>query len=371
MGHCSWDTYNLKIPGVKHSGDVTSAPYPEGGRETCTINIPDLLRGYPTARYVALAVFSYTRQHWDSLEDASVFVANPHARGTGPGGMAVIGAARLTGAATATIGGYLEIAPRLSAPSPVVTEHTGREHAKSNAGSRARTNDETKTRVYFTFTDQAVDGGMTTASSSQGRLGATLWAMRYSRSQSGEQTLSDAVAFQAALVCDRVLVIPERSSRGVDHDVSDEPGCVGDEREGGISWNRNFSAMELARGDNEERFAFYRRLRAALGRVVPAAPAAGKPGAPSYPTEVFHARGGGDAPKRAVTIFLGGDLDDWLEVARERKEGNEGVPMIMVNVRSAERGVDKEEERVYRVNGATAYSELGEAVSLALGKQGL
>lgn len=159
LADCSYDTPDLRIPGVQHSGDVVTAPYPGGARETCNVNFAELQKRYPTARYVVLAVYSYSRQKWDELEDASVFVANPHARGSGPGGMAVIGAARLTGAATTSIAGYLDLSPPAGSgaaeqPPEIFGVRRSPEAVDNKKKDPAGCSPERDSRIHFVFTDQ-------------------------------------------------------------------------------------------------------------------------------------------------------------------------------------------------------------------------
>lgn len=413
LADCSWDVPDLRIAGVVHSGDVTSAPYPDGGRETCKIDIAELIKGFPSARYVALVVYSYTRQEWDVLEDASVFVANPHARGSGPGGMAVIGAARLTGAATISACGYLDLAPLHTTASP-----TELEDAKEKTKPRAyvswsakkmeeRKVMEGKRRVHFVFTDQATTilRGGNFARGSSCALGKVLSKMQESRDESSAQTLADAAAFHAAIVCNRVVVL----ARGRNGDAAAE----GTGTESGGGGNSNFCRalpLYFTRGEDEDRFQFYERITLAFQTVNPTAPAVGKDDIDHYSAEVLsgggfggvseskHADSGAAGGGSKHTVFFGGDLDDWLEVTRKfearkkafearkkafetrvsRGDGEKKVDeaadeeytLILVNVKSAEKCVKKDEGGITRVNGATAYTELCEAVHGTHGEDG-
>lgn len=394
LAYCAYDTPGLSIAGIKHSGDFTTAPYPKGARETCHVNFAELRKGFPTARYVVLGVYSYSRQKWDALEDASVFVANPHARGSGPGGMAVIGAARLTGAATTSIAGYLDLAPaglptekeKLLEEEPVFG--IKRIGPKAAGAEKKKENDPAETRVHFVFTDQEgrIDRGGYHAAGSTDSVGHILGKMEESRKRAGAQTLADAAAFQAALVCDRVRII------------------AGDERHGGGATGKAAPSppppppqqqpLTLVRGEDEGRFTFYERIARALGEAAPAVPAAGKQGGGgNYPAAALGAprpafggaanEDGGkqpDADGSSVqhTVFFGGDLDDWLEVTRHhganaraagvRPGGGVGGTLTLVNLRSPEKGWTKPDEAgVLRVNGATAYEELAQAVHEVVG----
>ena len=97
------------IPGCTHSGDITSAPYPDGAREDVRIDFEALRAGFPSAKYVVIMVYSYAGMPYDDMEDASVFVANPFKPGTGPGGLDIVSAARLSGEGTVNISGYIDI----------------------------------------------------------------------------------------------------------------------------------------------------------------------------------------------------------------------------------------------------------------------
>lgn len=356
IANCSYATPNLRIHGVQHSGDITRAPYPDGARETCRIHFDSLLAGFPKARYIVLAIYSYSRQHWDTLEDASVFVANPHARGSGPGGMAVIGAARLTGAATTSIAGYLDLAPSPSAgvaqeapKTPTFGVSPASQVASTPRKAVQKTDEDM--RIHFVFTDQEgrIKYGGTTARGSSYEVGQMLAKMQESRGTAGSQSLADAASFQAALVCSKVFILAE----GIDGKGSGK-----------------IAPQTLVRDGTEGRFAFYERIAAALQDASPAAPAAGRKGVTNYPLEALLRAGG----TNTHTVFFGGDLDDWLEVAREhgmyrKKTDGEKLTradkstLTLVNLRSAEKGWAKDDEGgVARVNGATAYEALCEAM---------
>eukprot|EP01047_Picozoa_sp_COSAG01_P132118 COSAG01_NODE_61934_length_287_cov_0.750000_1_plen_95_part_11 len=79
---------------MRHSGYLTSAPYPEGAREDVRLTLEELP---PTTAYVALVVYNYTGQPMESCcHDASVFVATA-LPGLGPGGLDIISSAALKG----------------------------------------------------------------------------------------------------------------------------------------------------------------------------------------------------------------------------------------------------------------------------------
>eukprot|EP00752_Nemacystus_decipiens_P008322 g7437.t1 len=379
LADCSYDTPDMRIPGVQHSGDVLSAPYPDGARETCRVNFAELQEHYPTARYIVLAVYSFSRQKWDELEDASVFVANPHARGSGPRGMAVISAARLTGAATTSIAGYLDLAPndagKPEQPPEIFGIRRSPQAVAKNKKDTASSSSEGTWRIHFVFTDQEgrISRGGYHARGSTDAVGQILAKMEESRRTAGAQTLADAAAFQAALVCDRVHIV---AGEGPHKAVAVKPASM------------------LVCEYGEGRFAFYERIAGALDNHKPAAPAAGKHsgGGAIYPAEIIAparltigGNGNGRAEEPGAiaaarhTLFFGGDLDDWLEVTRHHgartkaaKVEKGGPPdegcstLTLVNLRSAEKGWSKADEAgVLKVNGATAYEELALAVRAA------
>ncbi|CAN0403384.1 unnamed protein product, partial [Ectocarpus fasciculatus] len=352
LANCSYSTPNLSIAGVQHSGDLVTAPYPNGARETCTIDFAKLREGFPQARYIVLAVYSYSRQKWDELEDASVFVANPHVLGTGPGGMSVICAARLTGSATTSVAGYLDLG------SPGVMSAAKKPQGESVFGVRQSVAPETKepapapsndARVHFVFTDQEarIGSGGHHALGSKDAVGTILSKVEESRKSAGSQSLAGAAAFQAALVCDTVRII--------DEDRRQDPATP--------------KFRSLVRGDGEPRFRFYERIVAVLDDSCPIAPAAAKKngtagaGVSTYPAPALGSTASHVEPQH--TLFFGGDLDDWLEVTRQHEmqaKGGKGT-LTLVNVRSAEKGwTEANEARVLRVNGATSFEELTQAV---------
>lgn len=299
-------------------------------------------------------------------------VANPHARGSGPGGMAVIGAARLTGAATISIAGYLDLTPAADSPeqppeifgirrSPTVADKTD---------PAAEASLDRDMRIHLVFTDQEgrINRGGHHTRGSTDTVGQMLSKVEESRKKAGAQTLASAAAFQAALVCDRVYIVAGQGSQSAaGKDAAINP------------------TSPLVRDAGEGRFAFFERIAGALDQAKPGVPAAGKHGdIGNYPTEVVapprpNGGGNGKQPGAIVaaqhTLFFGGDLDDWLEVTRHhgmrtkgagRKVGGSGgggSTLTLVNLRSAEKGWTKPDDAgVLEVNGATAYEELAQAV---------
>jgi hypothetical protein len=106
VNQCSWE--QLSVPGLKHSGDWYGQAMKTGStaRETVEIELEKLP---PRVHYLVVTAFSYSGQDLNVLEDASIYLANPHQRGTGPGGMSVLSAQTLKGKGTVNISYCLEL----------------------------------------------------------------------------------------------------------------------------------------------------------------------------------------------------------------------------------------------------------------------
>lgn len=108
LAHC--DYTHLRVgKSMTHSGDWTSAPYPRGARETVEIDLEALASEFPEAAFVCFVVYSYSGQAFEDMHDSSVFVADAARSGQGPGGTAVLSAARLTGAGQQNVAAYLRV----------------------------------------------------------------------------------------------------------------------------------------------------------------------------------------------------------------------------------------------------------------------
>jgi hypothetical protein len=92
LDKCSYS--HLQCPGCKHSGDITSAPYQNGGvREDVLIDLKSI---HKKTKYIGIICFNFTTQSLsDCCDDASVFVADPSKSGNGPGGLKILCAAAL------------------------------------------------------------------------------------------------------------------------------------------------------------------------------------------------------------------------------------------------------------------------------------
>jgi hypothetical protein len=89
----------------------------EGSTARETVEI-DLEKLSPRVHFLVVTAFSYSGQDLDVLEDASIYLANPHQRGTGPGGMSVLSAQALKGKGTVNISYCLELRTLGSVPAP-------------------------------------------------------------------------------------------------------------------------------------------------------------------------------------------------------------------------------------------------------------
>jgi len=106
LSYCSFQ--QLEIPGAHHSGDVRSAPYPTGGRESVSLDLDILTKTFPTCRYIVILMYVYNGS-LNGLHDASAFVGNPQKAGTGPYGIELISAANLSGNGRTNICGFISI----------------------------------------------------------------------------------------------------------------------------------------------------------------------------------------------------------------------------------------------------------------------
>lgn len=104
LTHCSYTI--LTTDGMKHSGDITTAPHPVGAREDVRVTLSELPAG---TRYLALTVHNFTKQPMNECcADASVFVASTRP-GLGPGGLDIISSAALKGKGTNVLAGVLQL----------------------------------------------------------------------------------------------------------------------------------------------------------------------------------------------------------------------------------------------------------------------
>ena len=73
--HC--DYTKLQNAGLEHSGDYTSAPYPDGARETVTVDVQEL---DPRVAHLAIVVFAYSGQVIPLVQIISSLDIHPHYR---------------------------------------------------------------------------------------------------------------------------------------------------------------------------------------------------------------------------------------------------------------------------------------------------
>ncbi|CEP00670.1 Uncharacterized protein PBTT_01067 [Plasmodiophora brassicae] len=223
LGSCSFQTPSFL---AEHSGDIRSAPFPNGSMEYVTIGIERLRQA--GCRYVALTVHSFTGQSMDTLADASVFVANPARSGTGPNGLSILTAARLTGKGTCNVAAFLTI---------------GADGAAS-----------------FTCVDHTLNVDARTARSSSNRAGDAVSRCLRGPSAIGALRSVQVAALYSAQLCERVHVV-----------------------------GRNGAAADLVRASSESSGAWLARIVAAVddaGVLSDVAPA-NMAGAPSRARLVF------------------------------------------------------------------------------------
>lgn len=97
----------------------------------------------PSCKYIVIGAYAYSGQDMDALDEASMYVANPHGRGAGPGGMQVLTACRLTGAGTVNAGLCLTLHAAVAPGQPpgveiMALDHTvkGSQQATAEGASR-------------------------------------------------------------------------------------------------------------------------------------------------------------------------------------------------------------------------------------------
>ena len=338
LAHCSYE--QLTLPGATHSGDLISAPYPHGSRETVEIDLLALGQAYPSCRYCALAVLSYSGQSFNDMHDASVFVANPNASGNGPGGIDILTAAKLTGGTgTINVAAYIEIEPveaaRGDAPLPEDRWMQG-------------------DRYHFVNCDQTLNVRCTGASATSqcqpiadavrrvASLGSRpLTAAAAEHDEPAGRTplrLRDAASLMAAAAADRVVVL---------HEV---PGGSGDGK-------KRRGRTLFARREGETVAQLMRRMDTFLTDATACLPALDpqptRLDASAWKWEVRE-----EAAKSARLLVFGGELEDWLAIEREF-DGQRWVgELAMVDMRSHENTAHREGNRTTMVNGWEALQDV-------------
>ena len=153
---CSFEQLSLRDQCVVHSGDVLRAPYPYGGREAVDIDVHALKKAYPDCCYIVMSVYSFSGCDLNAV-DASVFLSDPTAPGSGPEMGKILSAATLKGDGCANVSAFiyfqddlpylyfvdqtLDVASRTALEGHIPVSNVCRkivEEKKSNVGKRLR-----------------------------------------------------------------------------------------------------------------------------------------------------------------------------------------------------------------------------------------
>eukprot|EP00940_MAST-03C_sp_MAST-3C-sp2_P003209 g3209.t1 len=256
LDHCSYQ--KLRTHGCTHSGDLTSAPYPKGARETVEIDIPMLRNGFPKCRYVAIVVYSFSGQSLDTLPDASVFIADPTKSGSGPGNCQVIAANRMSGVGGVKFCGYLSIEAGLEPRDP--------------------------THLVYFNANQSLNSQARSATMSAKLIKTTLERMVDSEAQSPNVKFAKIAAMLAAYTSDTVVISAARppatttttddkdtamdvdftSMNGGGASSSKLPNVV----EGSVALRRA-EKIVVRREQKEPFFSFFNRVRRTMGELSP------------------------------------------------------------------------------------------------------
>eukprot|EP00939_MAST-03C_sp_MAST-3C-sp1_P004393 g4393.t1 len=233
IDHCSYQ--KMQTHGCQHSGDLTSAPHPNGARETVQIDLDALLKGFPTCQYVAIVVYSYSGQALDDLPDASVFVADPTQAGSGPGGCKIIAANRMTGGGTAKLAGYLSL-DRIRLDPTVIEKHAaasaavaGRSTYSDVLGSIVRVEKEPPQRdvhLVYVNCNQSINTNSRNATGSARLIKETLERMVEAENANPRTKLSTIAAMNAAYVSN-VVVVSAAAKRAGDGATGDSTNAGG------------------------------------------------------------------------------------------------------------------------------------------------
>jgi hypothetical protein len=295
IAHCSYQ--NLRLPGATHSGDLTSAPFPRGARETVELDMPALRKAHPTCKYAALMVYAYSGQSMDELGDASVFVANANSSGSGPGGTDILSAAKLTGKGTANLCGYVEIEQ---------LEEVGMRGTDEWIGSQLR--------YHFVCVDQTLNVQSRSATDGTGIGDAVRRAAQMG--PRGDKCLSPKLGTVATLmastVADRVLVLHGNDQRSL-----------------------------VCREKDESMTGMMVRIEELLATCTPTLePRPTCVGASDWGTNPM--------PTDPTMVVFGGELDDYAALAREFGRSSHGYvsrgDLRLVNLRSGHRRAERSEE---------------------------
>lgn len=320
LAHCSYTL--LQAPGMKHSGDLTSAPHPDGAREDVRVNLSELPSG---TRYLALTVHNYTRQPMDECcADASVFVASTRP-GLGPGGLDIISSAAMKGKGTNVLCGVLHLADGESAVHRFIC--CDQEMLSGTAAERAGNNVETtKDQVGRTALSVLDGSGLSDAPT--------------------KPRLTEIAAFASTGIADTVLIEHAGSADMPTASASAEKLLV------------------LHREESETRYEFASRVRASVSELRPTA-------TPTYPFR--SSLRDAPVPPKHLVVF-GGELEQkdatrlLSAIALPKHKTRPQPTAVLVNLRSNQEQVQR--QTVGRsdpywtvlVGGADAMPAIGKAI---------
>ena len=97
---------------IRHSGDFTSAPVPDGASEYIIIDLEEFKKKYPQAKYLVPNLYSYRGNAFDEAKDTLLFVgtiSENGPKGLGPEGSDVLTSFGLVGNQNQIISGVLNI----------------------------------------------------------------------------------------------------------------------------------------------------------------------------------------------------------------------------------------------------------------------
>jgi hypothetical protein len=228
----------------------------------------------------------------DELDDASVFVADPYHTGSGPEGMDVLAAARLTGAGKVNMAGFITV---------------GDDEGGGGVGGGVGGGGQRK--LHFTCVDQSIQGKISQSITGSSKVVGAIaqQVVRFSHGgpaapavrlqvpihsfyyyNSAEPTyhpapavrLQDLAAYYGCLVSDRVVLLVARGGGG--------------------------GQMELRRAAGERPVDFLQRVLLAAGGAQPTI----EPAYAVAPTTTTVAAAAGGGKLAGKLVVFGGELDD-------------------------------------------------------------
>ncbi|XRB06434.1 hypothetical protein NFJ02_27g63860 [Pycnococcus provasolii] len=325
-----------EIPGAKHSGDLTEAPFPEGAREEVAVDLGALRRGHPSAAHIVLLCQSYTGARLGTFKDAVVYVASSGgAAGSGRRDLCALSLAGGAGGGIAA--GVVSFAPWRDDPlfrpdgQPKFAERGEREAAEAEAlleGSR---------EAVFTALDVELPGYMVESSADRGIAERCRPAMDPGP-RGASLPLSAAACMSAAALAgasgvhvvgrrEAQVVLPSEEREEREEEKEEEEETAGAATED--VWRRaSAAAAELAqpepRGAEGE--------RPALSRLLPAPPMAGDGILVLYTAladEAAAAEAAAAAGWRDVVVVR--MMADGADRVERRGGGGAGAPHLLVH----------------------------------------